>query len=705
MVPPALAAAYELEAKKANSLGITWVAATGDTGAAGCDAVGPLASLGLAVYFPASIPEVTAVGGTEFNEGEGAGIFWNATNDAAGGSAQSYIPEIAWNDTTFIGFLASTGGGASKLYPKPPWQTGPGVPNDNARDLPDVSMVAATQHDPYNVLAGGQWILTSGTSAATPVMAGIVALLNQYLAQNGSSGGVNQPAIADASPAAGAGNINPALYKLAQSTPSMFHDIVSGNNIVPCEAESPNCVNGQLGYSAGPGFDLVTGLGSVDAYNLVTGWNGAPAGAPTVTGIAPSSTTAGGPSFMLTVNGSNFASGAQVQWNGTGLPTTFISAAQLQATVDSSLIASPGIVAIAVSQGGNGSGVVYFTVNASASMALVFANQRVTTPAPNACTVPPDMNSFVTTDKTIYLFFQATITANDRLIISWLAPDSSFYITHYPGLQPGTNYCGLSTSLAIGNLPASQLGAWQVRLYDNSTLLFTIPFTVTLPGAVTPTVASMVNGASFTQGAPVAPGSLATIFGTGFAPQIYASTIPLPTRLSGVSVIVNGRAAPLVFINPTQINFQMPFETPPGPVKVIAETNGVPSASFTFQVQPVEPGLFVALNNADGSPNGPAHPASPGDFLVVYMTGQGPVSHPVLDGIPTPNPPPLFTATKPYTAKIGQTNADVTFLGLSPGFAGLAQADVQVPQLAEGSYPLVITVGGVASNTLTVSVK
>lgn len=180
----------------------------------------------------------------------------------------------------------------------------------------------------------------------------------------------------------------------------------------------------------------------------------------------------------------------------------------------------------------------------------------------------------------------------------------------------------------------------------------------------------------------MAPGSLVTIFGTGFAPQIYASTIPLPTLLSGVSVIVNGRPAPLVFINPTQINFQMPFETPPGPAKVIVETDGIPSDSFTFQVQPVEPGLFVALNNADGSPNGPAHPASPGDFLVVYMTGQGPVSQPVLDGVPTPNPPPLFTATKPYTAKMGQTNANVTFLGLSPGFVGLAQADVQVPQLA-----------------------
>jgi adhesin/invasin len=303
------------------------------------------------------------------------------------------------------------------------------------------------------------------------------------------------------------------------------------------------------------------------------------------------------------------------------------------------------------------------------------------------------------------LWFQATITSNDRLVISWLAPDSSTYLTVYPGLQPATNYCGLSTSFSIGNLPAGQLGAWQVRLYDNATELFSLPFTVTLPGAVTPTVGSVVNGASFKAGAPVAPGSLATVFGTGFAPQIYASTIPLPTELSGVSVIVNGRPAPIVFLNTTQINFEMPLETPAGVAKVVVETNGVPSASLEFQVQPVEPGLFVALNNKDGSANGAAHPASPGDFLVVYMTGQGPLSQPVFDGVPAPNPPPLLNATKPFSATIGPANANVTFLGLSPGFVGLAQADVQVPKLALGTYPLVITVGGVESNSISVTVK
>lgn len=245
-VPAAAAASYESEAKKANSLGITWVVATGDTGAANCDYAGKFATQGLAVSFPSNLPEVTAVGGTEFNEGTGANGFWSETNDADGGSAESYVSEMAWNDSIYIGYLASGGGGVSRVFSKPSWQTGQGVPNDHARDLPDIALAAGNGHDPYSIVVGGQLLSVGGTSAATPVFAGMVALLNQYLLQNGLPAGVNQsPSASAAAASSGAGNINPSLYRLAQSAPSMFHDIVAGSNIVPCEAESPDCVNGQ----------------------------------------------------------------------------------------------------------------------------------------------------------------------------------------------------------------------------------------------------------------------------------------------------------------------------------------------------------------------------------------------------------------------------------------------------------------------------
>ncbi len=168
-------------AQQANAQGITWMASSGDSGGAACDPHGHFnstagltpASLGLAVPLPAAYPEVTAVGGTQFNEG--SGHYWNSANNANGGSALSYIPEVVWNETGAGGLLAS-GGGASIFFPKPSWQTGPGVPNDNTRDVPDVSFSAAGNHDPYMVIINNTNVTSGGTSASSPSFAGVVAL-------------------------------------------------------------------------------------------------------------------------------------------------------------------------------------------------------------------------------------------------------------------------------------------------------------------------------------------------------------------------------------------------------------------------------------------------------------------------------------------------------------------------------------------------
>jgi|GEM_PF-280329 len=259
-------------AQQGNAQGITLVGASGDRGAADCDDGVGLASQGLAVGLPASIPEVTGVGGTAFSQEPGR--YWSSVNASDFSSALSYIPEVAWNDTSaFIDAgqgLAASGGGASILFPKPSWQVGPGVPNDSARDVPDVSL-AASQNAPYAVFAYGDTEYMLGTSASAPVFAGIVALLNQYVVSTGSQ------------PKAGLGNINPTLYRLAQTAPAAFHDITAGYNIVPCTVGTPDCTSGQFGYGAGPGYDLVTGLGSVDAYALATAWTAAPSVSTTTT--------------------------------------------------------------------------------------------------------------------------------------------------------------------------------------------------------------------------------------------------------------------------------------------------------------------------------------------------------------------------------------------------------------------------------------
>ena len=147
---------------------------------------------------PASIPEVTGVGGTEFVEG--AGQFWNASNDGSGASVLSYIPETSWNDSIQDGVPSASGGGASIFFAKPSWQTGPGVPGDNARHSPDVALNASADHDAWVVYTDGSTTLQAygGTSVPTPVFAGIAALLNQYLVSTGKP--------------AGLGNMNPQLY-------------------------------------------------------------------------------------------------------------------------------------------------------------------------------------------------------------------------------------------------------------------------------------------------------------------------------------------------------------------------------------------------------------------------------------------------------------------------------------------------------------
>lgn len=303
-VSSGLLSSDETMLQQANVQGQTVVGPSGDNGAGDCDfssnpnVVVTTAVRGLAVDYPASSQYVTGVGGTTFSEAPGV-TYWNMTNDASQGSALFYIPEVAWNDTSSTAGLAATGGGASTQFSKPTWQTGPGVPSDGVRDVPDVSFAASPGHDGFITCVQGdcQICITTdancasatspgyrlsdpgqsdnltldvagGTSAGVPTFAGVVALLNQ---QAGSA----------------QGNVNAKLYALASGASGsyIFHDVTSGTNVVPCQPGTPTsgpasiqCPgSGSFGYTAGPGYDQVTGLGSVDVSNLVSNWNATPA--------------------------------------------------------------------------------------------------------------------------------------------------------------------------------------------------------------------------------------------------------------------------------------------------------------------------------------------------------------------------------------------------------------------------------------------
>lgn len=237
--------------QQAAAQGISVFVSSGDSGAAGCDPGNSATGKMRGVNGLCSSPYSTCVGGTQFRDTSNPGQYWLSGNNPYLGSAQSYIPEAVWNESGTAGGsgLWASGGGASITFPKPSWQKGAGVPADGVRDVPDVSLTASA-HDGYLVVQGGNLLSAAGTSAASPSFAGLMALVNQKTA-------------------ARQGNANPIFYGLAakQSTggAAVFHDITVGSNSVP----------GVTGFAAVAGYDLATGLGSVDAAQLVNHWNDA----------------------------------------------------------------------------------------------------------------------------------------------------------------------------------------------------------------------------------------------------------------------------------------------------------------------------------------------------------------------------------------------------------------------------------------------
>src|SRR5438309_1327902 len=207
--------------EQAAAQGITVVVSSGDGGSAGCDDFNNQATAahGLAVSGLAGTPFNISVGGTDFNQYNRQTTYWNATNDSVTGtSAKGYIPEFPWNENcsqlglTGCGPSAPDGsvnivagsGGASTVYAKPKWQMGvTGVPNDNHRDQPDISLFASPGFEGSGYLycqadlTGVQscdlsspaytFHIIGGTSASAPAFAGMMALVNQYAAAHGRS--------------------------------------------------------------------------------------------------------------------------------------------------------------------------------------------------------------------------------------------------------------------------------------------------------------------------------------------------------------------------------------------------------------------------------------------------------------------------------------------------------------------------------------
>jgi hypothetical protein len=340
--------------------GITVLVSSGDNGSAACDDPNSFdfASNGLAINGIASTPFNVAVGGTDFlySAANPSSTYWNVTNSGTPPteSAKSYIPETTWTDScaaaglsecpaSIINADSSSGidlvaasGGPSSVYAKPVWQAGvPGMPNDNKRDIPDVSLFASNGNNnsfyivcqkdftgasscdlnsPFIDFAG-----VGGTSGSVQAFAGIMALVNQSQA-SGSN------------PAPRQGNANYVFYKLYKqnstkicaSNPAavtaagcIFYDVINGNISVACQGGTANCSNtstaanqygvmvsaGVPAWAAASGYDLATGLGTVNIANLANAWGGVGLTASTTTiSSSPSGPISHGANASFTVH-------------------------------------------------------------------------------------------------------------------------------------------------------------------------------------------------------------------------------------------------------------------------------------------------------------------------------------------------------------------------------------------------------------------
>ncbi|QAU24929.1 hypothetical protein EO087_13795 [Dyella sp. M7H15-1] len=340
-------AAYSSTYESAAAEGISVFVSSGDEGAASCDADESNATHGIGVSGFASTAYNVAVGGTDFGDTYAgtSSTYWSSSNSSTYGSALSYIPEIPWNDScassliatkegysatygksgfcnssvgkeNFLTTASGSGGpsgcasgspstsgvvsGTCAGWSKPSWQSGlVGNPSDGVRDIPDVSLFAANgvwghyYVYCYSNKAGegvactgapSGWAGAGGTSFASPIMAGIQALVDQH---NSFTTGAGNPAPTYYSIAkteygsSGSSTCNSSNGKSVGSS-CVFYDVTQGDMDVNCTGShscyKPSGTYGVLStstsaydpaYGTGTGWDFATGIGSVNAYNLV----------------------------------------------------------------------------------------------------------------------------------------------------------------------------------------------------------------------------------------------------------------------------------------------------------------------------------------------------------------------------------------------------------------------------------------------------
>jgi subtilase family serine protease len=589
-------AAYSAVYAQAVTEGVSVFAAAGDAGAAGCNEDQSNATNGIGISGFASTPYNVAVGGTDFGDtyaGTNAN-YWSLTNSATYGSALSYVPEIPWDDScasslvaTFVGYSSTygvnsycnaagynittfagsggpsacatgTSGGSCAGYPKPSWQAIVGNPNDGVRDIPDVSLFAATgiwghyyvfcDSDTGNsgtpcVGSPSGWSAAGGTSFAAPIMAGVQALVNQ---QTGSRQGNPAPTYYSlaASEYGPTGN-NTCNSTLGNGTASncVFYDVTQGDNGVNCTG-SLNCYDpaGRYGvlstssnsyspaFKATTGWDFATGIGTVNAANLVNNWptgslspnftlSASPTSATVTQGAAGTST--------ITITPQNGFTGS-VMLSASGLPSGVTAAFSPASATTSSVLT---LTASSTAATGNStvtitgiSGALTQTATVSLTVNAAPAQSFILSAAPSSVTVTQGAAGGT---STITIAPQNGFTGSVALSASGLPSGVTAAFSPASATTSSVLTLTASSSAATGTVTVTITGT-SGSLINTATLALT----VNAAAVQNFTLSAAPSSVTVTQGAAAGTSTITIAPQNGFTGSVTLSASGLPSGVT-----------------------------------------------------------------------------------------------------------------------------------------------------------------------------
>lgn len=757
--------------QQAAAEGITVFVSSGDSGASGCEiAFAPPVATPPAISpnYICSSSYATCVGGTEFNDTTNTSTYWGASNGTNLASAAQYIPEGGWNeplDSNSKVQLASSGGGVSSFIATPGWQTGPGVPSTRAgRYTPDLSF-SASCHDAYfgcMAAGGGDCVVTNGsfrffgmcgTSAASPSMAGVAALLDEKLKYS-------------------VGNMNPQIYAMAQNQPSSFHDATpTTSGVATCEINTPSMCNnstpgptgltgGQAGYALTTGFDLVTGVGSPDIANFLNNFATA-LPVPTVT-VTPSATsitpaqsltltvTVAGPAGQPTPTGSvilslgsAYTSSPSALVNGNA--TFTIAAGTLAGSTDTDIFTAQYTPDLA-------SSAVYGHASGTCNVAVTLTNPTLTmSSSPGTVTTAQDLFLTVTVagpsslpTPTGTVFINSVVSGGGGYTASGTLSGGSVTIDIPPGVFPagsdrfdstyqpdatgGKYYFSTLGSLNVTVTAAPKTNPAITTTLSSSTIALNDSITVTFKvagpsGSPTPTGTVSLTGNGRTLTTPLAAGAAQITAPAGWIP-VGLDTLTLAysgdsnyNPASTTSTVTVNKGVPNIALSLLETSITSAdsldvsfYVTGPLGAPTPTGTVIISSGTYASATLPVGPSPTIFTIASGSLPLGT-------DTVTATYSGDGNYAATTATAPVTVTAPPTFTigATAVTISSPGATTGNTSTVTVTPanGLIGSVSLSAQVttspagaqdpPTLSFGAT-IPVTITGAAAGTATLTV-